>query len=245
MFHDDVHGDTYILLHSSLVPLPPPMPLAPPLSAGDHLDPQEVLQALPPGMPLAAAAPVVAPMLRDRLHRRRQAALVKNLHRARLAAAAGLRCDAESRHVAVDEERACPYCHLRLGGKVFVVLQPGMGPAGSSPGAGASATAQHAPAPPSASAAAAAAAPVHGIAAGTASQQQQPPSPQQQRQQQGGEAEEGENLPPPGDDGLAVAARALQQQLADNQAPQVLCYACFRRLGGQQQPAPDALLAPA
>jgi hypothetical protein len=193
-------------------------------------------------MPLAAAAPVVAPMLRDRLHRRRQAALVKNLHRARLAAAAGLRCDAESRHLAVDEERACPYCHLRLGGKVFVVLQPGMGPAGSSPGAGGSATAQHAPAPPSASAAAAAAS-VPGIAAGTASQQQHPP--QQQQQRQGGEAEEGEGLPPPGDDGLAVAARALQQQLADNQAPQVLCYACFRRLGGQQQPAPDALLAPA
>ncbi|KAI3428666.1 hypothetical protein D9Q98_007489 [Chlorella vulgaris] len=245
-----VPGDYRALLHLVLEPGPGLEPrwgdacylIA---SLGDHLDPQEVLQALPPGMPLAAAAPVVAPMLRDRLHRRRQAALVKNLHRARLAAAAGLRCDAESRHVAVDEERACPYCHLRLGGKVFVVLQPGMGPAGSSPCAGASATAQHAPAPPSASAAAAAAAPVHGIAAGTASQQQQPPSPQQQRQQQGGEAEEGENLPPPGDDGLAVAARALQQQLADNQAPQVLCYACFRRLGGQQQPAPDALLAPA
>ena len=41
-------------------------------SAGDHLDPQEVLQALPPGMPLAAAAAVLAPMLRDRVHRRRQ-----------------------------------------------------------------------------------------------------------------------------------------------------------------------------
>lgn len=40
--------------------------------AGDHLDPQEVLQALPPGMPLAAAAAVLAPMMRDRLHRRRQ-----------------------------------------------------------------------------------------------------------------------------------------------------------------------------
>lgn len=42
------------------------------LCAGDHLDPQEVLQALPPGMPLAAAAAVLAPMMRDRLHRRRQ-----------------------------------------------------------------------------------------------------------------------------------------------------------------------------
>lgn len=31
--------------------------------------------------------------------------------------------------VVVDEERACPHCHLRLGGKVFVVLQPGMLPA--------------------------------------------------------------------------------------------------------------------
>ncbi|PRW44437.1 transforming growth factor-beta receptor-associated 1 isoform X1 [Chlorella sorokiniana] len=95
---------------------------------GDHLDPQEVLQALPPGMPLEAAAAVLAPMMRDRLHRRRQSCLVKNLHRSRLAAAAGTLCDAQDRRVVVDEERACPHCHLRLGGKVFVVLQSGMLP---------------------------------------------------------------------------------------------------------------------
>ncbi|KAL4428207.1 hypothetical protein ABPG75_002296 [Micractinium tetrahymenae] len=120
---------------------------------GDHLDPQEVLQALPPGMPLAAAAAVLAPMLRHRLHRRRQGALVKNLHRARLAGAAGALRDAQAQHVTVGEDRACPHCHLRLGGKVFVVLQPGMLPAAAGSG-GASAAGTAAAAEAAAAAAA-------------------------------------------------------------------------------------------
>lgn len=112
------------------------------MRAGDHLDPLEVLQALPPGMPLSAATSVLGPMLADRLHRRRQGALAKNLQRARLAGAAGALCDAQARHVNVGADRACPHCHLRLGGKVFVVLQPGVAPGGKgggSPGAGAAA----------------------------------------------------------------------------------------------------------
>lgn len=87
------------------------------------------MAALPPGMPLAAAAAVLSPMLRDRLHRRRSACLVKNLHRARLAAVGGVLCDVQAARVVVDEERACPHCHLRLGGKVFVLLTPGASPA--------------------------------------------------------------------------------------------------------------------
>lgn len=138
--------------HHADAPHPPTHP-----PTGDHLDPAEVLAALPPGMPLAAAAGVLAPMLRDRTHRRRQVLLVKNLHRARLAGAAGVMSDAHAQHVVVDEERACPHCHLRLGGKVFVVLQPSTlpEPGGSTAGA------------------AAGAAPAPGAAATAAMQQQQ------------------------------------------------------------------------
>ena len=99
-----------------LLPLPP--------RVGDHLDPTEVVEALPPGMPLAAAAAVVAPVLRDRVHRRRQGQVTRSLHRARLTTAREERTDAEAQRVTVGEERACPQCHLRLGGKVFVVVQP-------------------------------------------------------------------------------------------------------------------------
>lgn len=131
--------------------------------------------------------------------------------------------------VVVDEERACPHCHLRLGGKVFVVLQPGMLPAaepGSSGSGGNGAGA--------AAGTAAAAGEGGGVRAGgstlpLAHRQQQQQQPQQQPQQ---ESEEPEGLRPPGNDGLAAAVRRLQQQLASGQAPQVLCYACYRRLAG-------------
>lgn len=175
-----------------------------PARAGDHLDPQEVLQALPPGMPLASAAAVLAPMLADRLHRRRQGALVKNLQRARLAGATGALCDAQARHVSVGADRACPHCHLRLGGKVFVVLQPGIAPGG---GVGRPAAGTAAAAAAGSAAAAAAAADI-------------------------GEAEEASTLQPPGEDPLAAAARRLQQAAAAGQEPQALCYACYRRLSG-------------
>ncbi|GAB4818896.1 hypothetical protein N2152v2_005942 [Parachlorella kessleri] len=90
---------------------------------GSHLDPLDIVQALPASMPLATAATIVAPILRDRVHRRRQGAVLKNLHRAQLNAARGQKADAEGARLVVDDERACPGCHLRIGGKVFVVLQ--------------------------------------------------------------------------------------------------------------------------
>lgn len=89
---------------------------------GEYLDPMDVLQTLPPSMPLAAAAGIVAPIMRDRTHRRRQGAVAKSLLRAQLMRARGEKCDAESARVVVDDERACPGCHLRIGGKVFVAL---------------------------------------------------------------------------------------------------------------------------
>lgn len=51
-------------------------------SAGADLDPQEVLQALGEGMPLAVAAPTLERMLRERVHRMRQGTMLKHLHRA-------------------------------------------------------------------------------------------------------------------------------------------------------------------
>jgi hypothetical protein len=112
-------------------PHPPPSPPLPHAStawhAGEHLDPLDVLHALPPSMPLCAAVDVAAPMLRDRIHRRRAASLLKNIHSARLTAARVEQSAAEAGRVVVDEERACPKCHLRLGGKVFVVLQQPQG----------------------------------------------------------------------------------------------------------------------
>lgn len=193
--------------------------------AGDHLDPQEVLQALPAGMPLASAAAVLAPMLADRLHRRRRGALVKNLHRARLAGATGALCDAQAQHVTVGADRACPHCHLRLGGKVFVVLQPGVTPGGANGRTLGGAT----------EAAGGAAASTAAAASGD------------QAASGAGEAEEGPALQPPGEDPIAAAARRLQQAAAGGQEPQVLCYACYRRLSGPAgaalQPAAAAAAA--
>lgn len=166
-----------------------------------------MLAALPPAMPLAAAAGVLAPMLRDRTHRRRQALVAKNLQRARLAAAGGVLADAQAQRVAVDEERACPHCHLRLGGKVFVVLPPGVAPGAA--------------------------------AAGVQAKQQQG---QQQQGQQQAEDDPGA-LRPPGDDGLAAAAARLQAAAEAGQAPQVLCYACYRRLAGVAA-GPEELVPP-
>ena len=120
---------------ASHFPLPPPLfhstahsPVAPPCCPslplpGEHLDPLEVVASLPETMPLGAAAAIVSPLLRDRMHRRRQGAVTKNLHRAALTAARAARVEAEAGRVVVDDERACPGCHLRIGGKVFVVLQ--------------------------------------------------------------------------------------------------------------------------
>lgn len=96
----------------------------------------DVVQALPPSMPLATAAAIIAPILRDRTHRRRQGEVARSLHRARLAAARGERADAEAGRVVVDDERACPGCHLRIGGKVFVVLQEGEAAGGAAGPAG-------------------------------------------------------------------------------------------------------------
>ena len=175
--------------------------------AGDHLDTGEVLAALPPGMPLRAAAGVLAPMLRDRLHRRRQGTLARALQRALLAAATTTLSDVRSGHVVLNDQRACPHCHLRLGGRVFVLLPPGVLPrlvAGAAGGGGVSG----------------------GAAAHSSSNRNQ----QQQQQGEGDDDDEGGGLRPPGTDRWAVVARRLQRQLTSGQEPQAVCLACYRRL---------------
>lgn len=181
-----------------------------------------MLQALPAGMPLASAAGVLGPMLRDRLHRRRQGVMVKNLHRARLAVAAGAICDAQSQHVTVGEDRACPHCHLRLGGKVFVVLQPCMVPPDGGGGASAAAAA--------AAAGNSSGRPGRGAGGGGEGGTGGGTGPASVQQQQKDEAGEVEALRPPGEDRLLAAAQRQQHMAEAGQEPQVLCYACYRRL---------------
>lgn len=90
---------------------------------GNTLDSLEVVRAAPEGMPMPAAVKLMAPLLRERVHRRRSGQLTAALHRSQAAAGAVTLATVEKQHVVVDEGRACPDCHLRLGGKVFVVVQ--------------------------------------------------------------------------------------------------------------------------
>jgi len=87
---------------------------------GGSLDPLEIVAAVPGSMPLAAALPLVEPLVRERVHRRRQGQITTALERSRLASRTAGKVEAEARRVVVDEGRACLDCHLRIGGKVFV-----------------------------------------------------------------------------------------------------------------------------
>lgn len=49
--------------------------------AGAHLDPMRIVEVLSEDMPLAHAADVFARVMRDRVHRRRQNLICRNLHR--------------------------------------------------------------------------------------------------------------------------------------------------------------------
>ena len=90
---------------------------------GNTLDSLEVVRAAPEGMPMPAAVKLMAPLLRERVHRRRNGQLTAALHRSQAASGAVTLAAVQEQQVVVDEGRACPDCHLRLGGKVFVVVQ--------------------------------------------------------------------------------------------------------------------------
>jgi len=87
---------------------------------GTSLNAVEVVDSLPDVMPVEAALPLLAPLVRDKLHRRRSGQLLSGLRRSQLAARCAVRAKAEQGQVVVDVGRACLDCHLRIGGKVFV-----------------------------------------------------------------------------------------------------------------------------
>ena len=89
---------------------------------GGSVDALEVIQQAPEEMPMPVAVSLIAPLLRERLHRRRQGLMRKALHKSRAALRAAAQVDVEGKSVVIDESRACPVCRLRLGGKVFVLV---------------------------------------------------------------------------------------------------------------------------
>ena len=64
-------------------------------AAGD-LDPLRLLEQMPPGMPLHEAFPILAYLLRERTHRRRHGALVRNLWRSSSIAVSAERVEVRS-----------------------------------------------------------------------------------------------------------------------------------------------------
>lgn len=90
---------------------------------GSSLDPLEVVRAAPEDMPMPVAVALMAPLIRERMHRRRHGQMNAGLQKARAAGGVVRQTAAEELNVVIDEGRACPDCHLRLGGKVFVVVQ--------------------------------------------------------------------------------------------------------------------------
>lgn len=64
--------------------------------AGVTLDPMRVVEALADDMPLAYASDIFARMLRERLHRHRQALILRNLHRSTNLNAAAERAEVKS-----------------------------------------------------------------------------------------------------------------------------------------------------
>ena len=89
---------------------------------GSSLDPLEVVRAAPEDMPMPIAVALVAPLLRERMHRRRHGQMTTGLQKAKAAAEVARQNAAEEQNVVIDEDKACPDCHLRIGGKVFVIV---------------------------------------------------------------------------------------------------------------------------
>ena len=89
---------------------------------GAQVNPLDLLSALPLKMPLNMAVHIVSPLLRDRIHRKRTGLLHKALLKARLSSLLADKASAMEGKVVIDDGKACQECHIRLGGKVFVLL---------------------------------------------------------------------------------------------------------------------------
>ena len=103
---------------------------------GDTVDALALLKALPPSMPLTTAESIIVPTLQDRIHRKRMSQMMKAMHTAKLNSVMLTKVKAERSigdgtdgtnrsgggGLVVDDDKGCMECHLRLGGRMFVVL---------------------------------------------------------------------------------------------------------------------------
>lgn len=95
-------------------------------SKGASLNPQNVLDALSPDMPLPLAYETLVRMLRERMHRKRSGQILKGIAKAHELSIAQERVLSLSEHIEINEDRACRVCHSRIGTKVFGVYPNGM-----------------------------------------------------------------------------------------------------------------------
>ena len=79
-----------------------------------NFDPLKVLDMLSPDMPLAVALAPLQKVVRERVHLRKEAQLVRSLHRAQYQATAEVQVSVKSQAVHMSQERVCHSCHMRL-----------------------------------------------------------------------------------------------------------------------------------
>jgi hypothetical protein len=91
---------------------------------GETLDPVEVLKVVPDIMPMSSVLHLVSPMLRERLHGRRSSQMTMAMQKHCAVMSSRNLVRVQSLNVAVNDQSTCCDCHLRIGGKVFVVLRP-------------------------------------------------------------------------------------------------------------------------
>lgn len=90
-----------------------------------ELDPKIYLDALPSGMALGEAAPLLDPLLCGRTHERRAAALRRAVLAARLASLVARRAALERGRVTVGDDTVCAECGLRTAERVFAMRPAG------------------------------------------------------------------------------------------------------------------------
>lgn len=92
---------------------------------GTSLDPLQVLEALPPDMPLQLAYGTIARMFRSRAHTHRQGQVVRHLTRAENFEARLSRLEQRNRHTLITDQSSCGSCSSRFGTKLFALYPNG------------------------------------------------------------------------------------------------------------------------
>jgi len=80
---------------------------------------------LPDGAPLAAALPLLEAQLRHSTEQRRQQSLTLSLRRAEHLSARAALSECRQRCVVVGPDRACSFCHRRVGNSALVISAGG------------------------------------------------------------------------------------------------------------------------